>query len=110
MSFNFLDDTDTEPEKHEGVVCDSCSEPICGFRYKCVTCDNYDLCQKCEMLGSHPQHYMLRIPKSIKFVSQLDTLSHIAMHVEYVNFNAILPYMKENQLGNSTAKNMFSSV
>ncbi|CAH2099241.1 unnamed protein product [Euphydryas editha] len=69
------DEIDSEPEKHEGVVCDSCSESICGFRYKCVTCDNYDLCQKCEMLGSHPQHYMLRIPKSIKFQVADDLLS-----------------------------------
>ncbi|XP_039761134.1 uncharacterized protein LOC120634522 isoform X2 [Pararge aegeria] len=61
------DEPDIGPEKHEGIICDSCQDPILGFRYKCVTCDNFDLCQKCEMLEKHPQHYMLRIPKSIKF-------------------------------------------
>ncbi|XP_045780126.1 uncharacterized protein LOC123877404 [Maniola jurtina] len=60
------DEPDT-PERHEGIICDSCQDPVQGFRYKCVTCDNFDLCQKCEMLERHPHHYMLRIPKSIKF-------------------------------------------
>ncbi|XP_052745268.1 uncharacterized protein LOC128199483 [Bicyclus anynana] len=58
---------DIVPESHEGIICDSCDKHVYGFRYKCVTCDNFDLCQKCEMLERHPQHYMLRIPKSIKF-------------------------------------------
>ncbi|XP_047540715.1 protein ref(2)P-like [Vanessa atalanta] len=89
------DETDTEPEKHEGVVCDSCSEPICGFRYKCVTCDNYDLCQKCEMLGSHPQHYMLRIPKSIKFQVADDLLSKWR---EFFKAEHVIPDSNTNDL------------
>nr|XP_034836754.1 uncharacterized protein LOC117993118 [Maniola hyperantus] len=61
------EDEPDSPERHEGIICDSCQDPVQGFRYKCVTCDNFDLCQKCEMLERHPHHYMLRIPKSIKF-------------------------------------------
>ncbi|OWR47133.1 sequestosome-1 [Danaus plexippus plexippus] len=61
------DESDGETVKHEGIVCDSCNDQIIGFRYKCVSCDNYDLCPKCEALETHPHHYMLRIPRPIKF-------------------------------------------
>ncbi|XP_045518787.1 uncharacterized protein LOC123710709 isoform X3 [Pieris brassicae] len=62
-----LPEQDILPTVHEGIMCNVCSEQIIGFRYKCVMCNNYDLCQKCEMLELHEDHYMLRIPKSIKF-------------------------------------------
>uniref|UniRef100_A0A7S4T7B3 ZZ-type domain-containing protein n=1 Tax=Alexandrium monilatum TaxID=311494 RepID=A0A7S4T7B3_9DINO len=33
---------------HEGVMCDGCGAcPIRGRRYKCSTCENYDLCWSC---------------------------------------------------------------
>ena len=46
---------------HYGVVCDVCGvEPIVGRRFKCLTCDNYDLCEVCEGKGMH-SHAMVRI-------------------------------------------------
>merc|ERR1711963_453763 len=40
---------------HHGVTCDGCDKaPIVGFRYKCVVCDDYDLCAACEKAGKHP--------------------------------------------------------
>lgn len=48
---------------HDGVECDSCKLlPIVGFRYKCVQCPNFDLCQGCEALHRHPDHLMVRLP------------------------------------------------
>ena len=35
-------------DAHPGVSCDNCDKDIHGFRYKCVTCPDYDLCGKCE--------------------------------------------------------------
>ena len=35
---------------------------VAGFRYKCVTCSDYDLCGRCETKGLHPGHNMIRIP------------------------------------------------
>eukprot|EP00092_Neocalanus_flemingeri_P041208 GFUD01044868.1.p1 GENE.GFUD01044868.1~~GFUD01044868.1.p1 ORF type:complete len:488 (-),score=174.04 GFUD01044868.1:96-1406(-) len=47
---------------HPGVSCDACDkQPIEGNRYKCVVCDDYDLCGSCEAAGLHPGHNMMRI-------------------------------------------------
>ncbi|KAH8412864.1 hypothetical protein KR009_006349 [Drosophila setifemur] len=48
---------------HDGVECDGCGlAPMIGFRYKCVQCPNFDLCQKCEAAHKHPEHLMVRMP------------------------------------------------
>merc|ERR1711915_629300 len=47
---------------HHGITCDSCEKtPIEGYRYKCVVCDDFDLCGNCEAAGLHPGHNMMRI-------------------------------------------------
>ncbi len=40
----------------KNVVCDGCSGPIFGNRYKCKTCSNYDLCHHCKTRGVHSDH------------------------------------------------------
>jgi len=55
-------DSQQESQIHPGVACDSCDKkPIEGNRYKCVVCDDYDLCGSCEAAGRHPGHNMMRI-------------------------------------------------
>ncbi len=40
--------------EHHGVECDGCTmNPIVGVRFKCKTCANYDLCQKCKNARIH---------------------------------------------------------
>jgi len=47
---------------HYGVTCDGCDlANITGPRYKCVVCDDYDLCGGCEAAGRHPGHNMMKI-------------------------------------------------
>ena len=37
-----------EKEQHHLIVCDGCeAEPLVGERYKCMICDNFDLCGSC---------------------------------------------------------------
>ena len=40
--------------KHHDVVCDGCAqEGITGIRWKCVKCNEYDLCTMCYLNGKH---------------------------------------------------------
>ena len=53
---------DDDKTPHPGVVCDGCESPLCGVRYKCMVCPDYDLCATCEGKGIHVEHNMMRIP------------------------------------------------
>lgn len=52
---------DPDVPVHAGVCCDSCNETIRGYRYKCLTCEDFDLCAACEAKNGHPEHAMVRI-------------------------------------------------
>lgn len=55
---------------HEGVVCDECGmDPVVGFRYKCLTCPDYDICGGCKKKianTSHGHHGMTLIVSTSK--------------------------------------------
>jgi hypothetical protein len=45
-----------------GVQCDGCGQkPIFGVRYKCLSCENYDLCEECEAKGLHAHHVFAKL-------------------------------------------------
>lgn len=47
------------------VICDGCGQrPLKGFRYKCLTCSDYDLCETCEKKADiHPaDHPLMKLP------------------------------------------------
>lgn len=56
---------------HPDIACDSCDHPLKGFRYKCLVCDEYELCSDCERSQTHSDHPMIRIPKPLTPVSIL---------------------------------------
>lgn len=47
---------------HSGLICKECNGPIIGIRYKCVVCEDFNLCEKCEdvVKGDHG-HPLLKI-------------------------------------------------
>lgn len=52
-----------ENEEHCDVYCNSCDVlPIKGTRFRCLICDNFDLCQKCGKNQVH-DHPMIRMVK-----------------------------------------------
>lgn len=49
---------------HIGVQCESCKcTNLIGMRYKCFICENYNLCEKCEMYSNniHPGHCFIKL-------------------------------------------------
>ena len=48
---------------HSKVMCDGCGLlPIPGWRYRCVICDDYDLCENCEeRIGGKHMHPFIKI-------------------------------------------------
>lgn len=54
-------DDDSKGQVHPGVICDGCEGPVCGARYKCMVCPDYDLCSTCEGRGIHGEHDMMKL-------------------------------------------------
>jgi hypothetical protein len=59
---------------HHGIKCDKCGiNPIIGYRYKCSVCNNYNLCENCEMKNyetKEHQHNFIKIRKEEKKVKK----------------------------------------
>lgn len=53
------------------IICDECNQVVCGLRFKCLVCPDYDLCADCEGKGKHAEHVML--PTSIEDDTQCCT-------------------------------------
>jgi hypothetical protein len=48
---------------HYGIKCHECQVfPIVGIRYKCLKCENFDLCEQCEgKVGENHGHILLKL-------------------------------------------------
>eukprot|EP00049_Salpingoeca_infusionum_P022446 m.6789 g.6789 ORF g.6789 m.6789 type:complete len:495 (+) comp5192_c0_seq1:167-1651(+) len=57
------DQSDRDGMVHHGVSCNVCeAAPICGVRYKCGNCPDYDVCEQCEAKDTHnPKHHFVKI-------------------------------------------------
>ena len=44
---------------HTDIKCNNCGAcPIVGYRYKCLECPNYNLCNECEKIVSHEHNFI----------------------------------------------------
>lgn len=67
LLFNIAEDqARREGYIHRGITCNSCqASPICGIRYKCSSCVDYDVCERCEARDDHNKTHLflkIRIP------------------------------------------------
>lgn len=67
LLFNIAEDqARKEGYIHRGITCNSCqASPICGIRYKCSNCVDYDLCERCEVSDDHNRTHLfikIRVP------------------------------------------------
>ena len=63
------------------IICTNCNKFIKGFRYKCIICSNYELCELCEIklrkkeITHLDKHLFLKIDFNVNIIplsSQLD--------------------------------------
>lgn len=57
---------------HPHVYCDGCNKHIRSHRYKCLECDDFDLCIECESANMHKEHVMLRVPLGMSHYPKLN--------------------------------------
>ncbi|KAG8276238.1 Sequestosome-1 [Homalodisca vitripennis] len=69
LKSNNAQGSNSQGVQHPGVFCDGCEGGVFGYRYKCVTCPDVDLCAKCEGSGKHSEHFMLRMASPINLSS-----------------------------------------
>lgn len=47
---------------HPGVTCFSCkSSPLRGTRYMCLTCENFNICEQCELQNQHSRTHAMAL-------------------------------------------------
>ncbi|XP_076352203.1 sequestosome-1-like [Tachypleus tridentatus] len=51
---------------HPNVICDKCDNQIKGYRYKCLLCNDFDLCEDCHAKDAHPGHDMIKITSPVQ--------------------------------------------
>ncbi|XP_043602991.1 sequestosome-1-like [Bombus pyrosoma] len=74
---------------HFGVYCDGCDNDITGFRYKCIQCEDYDLCAQCETAQIHSHHFMIRMSQPLESHHTRSLFYHLrkVLKKNGVNFN-----------------------
>ncbi|PWN39973.1 hypothetical protein IE81DRAFT_325984 [Ceraceosorus guamensis] len=81
---------------HLGRFCDSCLGCICGTRYSCDTCPDFDLCEACYTGIRHPHDFISYRPASDV---QADELCHIEWKLSLTEHEAYCDCCGEDILG-----------
>ncbi|OSX64438.1 hypothetical protein POSPLADRAFT_1138078 [Postia placenta MAD-698-R-SB12] len=58
---------DVEQDDHRSCTCSTCGTQIVNHRYKCASCENFNLCKACysQVHEIHPSHAFLVVPDKL---------------------------------------------
>lgn len=67
---------------HRNITCDICNSIVIGDRYKCLQCDDFDICQCCFQAnyGVHDDHCMLLLRTEADSSKFLRSIPGVALH------------------------------
>lgn len=56
-------DLQKEPKiEHQGITCYHCnSSPLMGTRYMCLTCEDLNVCERCELQFQHSRSHAMAV-------------------------------------------------
>ena len=58
---------------HNNITCNECKVcPIIGYRYKCLECQDYNLCEKCEKIVEHEHNFIKYVNEEKKYYKEND--------------------------------------
>ncbi|XP_064461824.1 uncharacterized protein LOC135371802 isoform X2 [Ornithodoros turicata] len=66
LNISLLEETEEQPSSRRGVLhpnilCDMCEKDLYGVRYKCMECEDYDMCEPCYAKKTHTHHDILKL-------------------------------------------------
>lgn len=80
----------------KGVRCDNCFiQPIRGLRYKCIICEQYDLCENCISLYDHHPELITNHPLDHSFHI---CYSELAYAIKYGDMQCVRGILEESVL------------
>jgi hypothetical protein len=93
---------------HNGIKCDNCyKNPIVGYRYKCLTCKEFNLCEECEEANersnAHP-HLFIKMAKYVQDINKISPKETV------FNFNDIDNFKKEKGKLKNNEDNEFQII
>lgn len=98
---------------HKNIECDECKMfPIKGYRYKCLECPKYNLCDQCEKIVSH-EHNLLRYVNEENIVFKNDKkfsyecLDSLSTSINEGSKEAVLKFTIKNNGYTQWTKNTF---
>ena len=72
--------------KHKDVICNKCGKEIIGDRFKCLQCQNFNLCENCEKNYNHDiRHIMIAI--TIPIEDEHEFVQKLNKNISYKNQN-----------------------